>query len=321
MSDAPDPDLFVEFATDVVPGWLVDVVNVDAERASAVGADILIRGYAVAALTPEDRRTVSMPFFEETFHYEPEDATDYQRALVAVAVRNSALEPLHVDGVLQDGGIKVITSAALAPLSHLVGAADRGLLSQIPAEALILAETWRRARREHPRAWASFEALAALSHTGDGHAQLRGLRDAPHPAAPIAAADSRRRDDGAIVMDAMDPRFDQHTVDTLIDIAEADSSFLVVPTLSRFSREFTKLCTTEEYLLSADVDIVTSNYLLRAKDTWVRRHSLVRTSPVGLSEDLHGLTGAHRRMYETALAWQIQQRQSRAAATVSPPLG
>lgn len=315
MSDAPDPELFVNFATDMVPTILVDVMNVDARQAAAIGADILTRGYAMAALTREERRTVAMPFYEETFYYEPEDSSDYQRAQVAVAVRNSALEPLHVHGILQDGGITAITSAALAPLSHLLGAADRNLLPQIPAEALTLAENWRSAGRDHPRAWASFEALASLADNGDGRAQLRGLNDAPEPVAPIATTDSRRRDDGAIVMDAMDSRFDQHTVDTLRDIVENGSVFLVAPTLSRFSREITKLCTIVEYLLGGDVTIVTNNYVLRTKDTWLRRRHLVQTSSLRLSEDLNGLTGAHRRMYQSALDWQSEQRRIRQTET------
>jgi hypothetical protein len=99
-----DPAAFDAFALDVVPQMLVEAVGVDEEQADEIGHDIAVRGHAVAALSAQGRRTVAMPFFEETRHYDPVDASDLLRALVAVSVRNSALEHLHADGPLNDGG-------------------------------------------------------------------------------------------------------------------------------------------------------------------------------------------------------------------------
>ena len=48
-----------------------------------------------------------------------------------------------------------------------------------------------------------------------------------------------------------------------------------VASLSRISRNLGKLLRTMEYLLAHEVPVLTSNYLLRARDVWVRRGKLV----------------------------------------------
>jgi hypothetical protein len=84
-----------------------------------------------------------MPFFEETCHYDPVEASDPLRALVAVSVRNSALEHPHADGPLNDGGLTAITTAAAGPLSHLLTVTDRGRAGEVPGPATDLVARWR----------------------------------------------------------------------------------------------------------------------------------------------------------------------------------
>ena len=70
-----------------------------------------------------------------------------------------------------------------------------------------------------------------------------------------------------------------------------------VPTLSRFSRNLGKLMLIIEYLLARGVPILTTNYLLRAGDAWVRRGQLVmpdNAHPVAGLAVMRGLIGVHR---------------------------
>jgi hypothetical protein len=223
-----DTGAFAKFAIDVVPSMLVEVVGVPADVAESVGADIAARGLALAALDRHERRILSMPFFEETFYYDPEDAPDYLRAHVAVAVRNSALEHVHVEADLNEGGITALTTMAAGPLSHLLAGADRGLVT-IPDRARLVADQWRSIRSTYPRAWASFEALATLASQGGGRAQLSLPRDLSAPEAPVAEVDAAVRDDGVVVLDAMDPRYDQQTVETLTRIVQ-EQQMMFTPT-------------------------------------------------------------------------------------------
>jgi hypothetical protein len=60
------------------------------------------------------------PFIEEVFDHEPPEATLEMKAAVTVVVRNSLLEEAHTNGPLETGGILAVTTAATAPLSHLL---------------------------------------------------------------------------------------------------------------------------------------------------------------------------------------------------------
>src|SRR4051812_17368777 len=153
VSSLPDPGAFAAFAHQVVPQMLVEAVGLSKEQAEETGHDIAIRGQALAALTVHEREIVAMPFFEETYHYDPPEASGLLRALVAVAVRNSALEHAHAGGPLTAGGLTAITTAAAGPLSHLLAAADSGKAGEGTDSALELATRWRQIGSQSPRAW------------------------------------------------------------------------------------------------------------------------------------------------------------------------
>jgi len=113
----------------------------------------------------------------------------------------------------------------------------------------------------------------------------------------------------AVVFSAIDPRFDQHLVSGMALVVEVQIPFFT-PTLSRLSRNQDKLLKIIEYLLAHDVSILTTNYLLRSHEVWVRRRPFVvpdSWDPNRGLEDERGLSGAHRavaRTVRTALALQ-----------------
>jgi hypothetical protein len=127
--------------------------------------------------------------------------------------------------------------------------------------------------------------------------------------------DVDRRDDGQVILDGIDPRFDQVAMHLLKEVVNGDRDLVYVSHLSRLSRNTEKLLRTLEIILAAGVPVLTTNMLLRPNDVWVREPEAfvapVSTDPlVGLRE-LRGLAGSHRKL---VAALQIS---SRAEATAS----
>lgn len=154
----------------------------------------------------------------------------------------------------------------------------------------------------YPRAWACFTALAETIGPG-GRATYRAP-DAPVPnlpnpddrvAAPTAADDER-----ISVLNAMDPRFDQRLVD-MLEAAAFHGVVLWLSALSRISRNLDKLLRTMEFLLAHNATVLTTNYMIRGSDVWVRRRPFVKpisTDPDACLRDSTGLIGAHKKAYE-----------------------
>jgi hypothetical protein len=122
----PDPTVMTQFCHEVVPSMLTSGCGVNAPLAAAIGADVLSRARSFAALADPVRDVLMTPFIEEVFDHEPPGATLEMKAAVTVVVRNSLLEEAHTNGPLEAGGIQAITTAATAPLSHLLAAGRRG---------------------------------------------------------------------------------------------------------------------------------------------------------------------------------------------------
>jgi hypothetical protein len=112
--------------------------------------------------------------------------------------------------------------------------------------------------------------------------------------------DVDRREDGQVVLDGVDPRFDQVAMHLLNEVVNGDRDLVYVSHLSRLSRNTEKLPRTLEIILAAGVPVLTTNMLLRPNDVWVREPEAfiapVSTDPlVGLRE-LRGLAGSHRKL-------------------------
>ncbi len=78
---------------------------------------------------------------------------------------------------------------------------------------------------------------------------------------------------------------------------DGDDVLWPVASFSRISRNTGKLLQAMEYLLAHGVPILTSNYLLRTADVWIRRGRLAtvdRDNPAAAWLDTSGLSGAHR---------------------------
>lgn len=291
-SNALDPDAMTEFCHRILVRMLHEGCHVPLAQARAIGDDVLFRAEAFAGLTPEERDILMAPFVEEVFDHEPADASLELKAAVAVVVRNSLLEDAHAHGPVNDDGLTGITTTAAAPLSHLLAARRRRPVPATADNPFVGFDV------KYPRAWACLAALV------DGIVQ-EGRVGYRSPEAPVlelpapdeqAVATKSKRGGNHVVFSAIDRRFDHRLIEAMQGAA-AQHQPLFVSSLSRISRSEDKLLRVLEYLLAHDVTVLTSNYMLRSHDVWVRRRKLVKPDshdPHLVLQDLDGLSGAHR---------------------------
>jgi hypothetical protein len=292
----PDPTAMTRFCHEVVPSMLIDGCGVDPALTSAIGKDVLSRARSFAALSDPVRDVLMAPFIEEVFDHEPPQATLEMKAAVTVVVRNSLLEEAHTNGPLETGGIQAITTAASAPLSHLLAAGRRGRV-QPDGENLFAGLP-----DEYPRAWACLTALADT--IGPGGRGAYRAPDAPVPSLPdpddLIDAPAATSDDRIAVLNAIDPRFDRHLAD-MLQAAAYEGVLLWVSALSRISRNLDKLLRALEFLIAHNATVLTTNYMIRSADVWVRRGLFVKpisNDPSACLRDSTGLSGAHKKAYE-----------------------
>lgn len=291
---APDPTLMVKYCDQVLPDMLTQACDVDADLARRIGVDVLHRAEALAALPQREQDVLIAPFVEEVFDHEPADASLDLKAKVTLVVRNSLLEQAHHDGPLH-AGIVPATQYAAGPLSHLLAARRRQ-----PVDLPGLNPFAGLAKR-YPRAWACLDALTDTFADG-GRGPLR-LPAAPIPDLPSGdeVVTAPPADDGVTVFSAIDPRFDQGLVDLLQNAVSGDA-LVFTSALSRYSRNSDKLHRILEFLLAHGATVLTTNYLVRPADVWVRRGALVKpdsAKPYAGVLDTRGLVGTHRKVAET----------------------
>ena len=304
----PDPGHFERFCRDIVPGILTDVCHADKELAAQVGEDILVRAESYAALGDTARDVLIAPFAEEVVGYEPADSSVELKGAVAVAVRSSLLEEAHSHGPVKAGGIKGITTMAVAPLSHFLAArrrhpvmVERNMFADLPSDFL-----------EHGHA-----SVRLLLHMAPAVAGGRtGAPAAPVPELPIAEFEAPRADnrENAVALSGIDARFDHLFVQRMREVAEDGDSVWLAASLSRISRHLSKLLRAAEYLLAQQVLILTANYLLRTHEVWVRRGELAAVDhkdPAGAWRVSRGLSGAHRAL--VAKVVQLLEAEEQAA--------
>jgi hypothetical protein len=269
--------------------------GVDQAEADAIGADILARARAFAALDDAARNTLVAPFIEEVTNYEPRDVSPALRAAVTVVVRNSLLETVHAAGLVSGPELRIVTAAAARPLAELLTMATDNP-PHIPQN-----DVFTRLPATYPRAWAALTALADT--VGQGGRRDYRLPDAPVPVLPTAdevvAARRGKQHLGSVVESAITPAFNQQLVDGLRLVITHQVPFYV-PSLSRVSRNMDKLLRVMELLLARDVPIVTTNYLIRSYDVWVRRRLVQPDNYSRLSglDTLDGLSGSHRKLVQ-----------------------
>jgi hypothetical protein len=101
-------------------------------------------------------------------------------------------------------------------------------------------------------------------------------------------------------LSAIDPRFDQRLVE-MLDAAAFQGVVLWLSALSRISRNLDKLLQALEFLIAHNATILTTNYMIRSSDVWVRQGSYVNpvsNDPTACLRHTAGLSGAHRKAYE-----------------------
>jgi hypothetical protein len=269
----PDPGFMVAFCAQTLPGMLTDVCGLDIALARRIGAGVLQRAEELAVRPPREQDVLIAPFVEESFDHEPADAPLDLKAKATLVVRN---EPL-LDRACRAGaptyGIAAVLRYAAAPLSHFLGARQREPLPTAgPGPFSGLAAL-------HPRAWACLSALTDVFAAGGRH-ELR------LPAAPVPTL----------------PAFADEELRALLHRAATGDVVLHVPALSRYARDSARLHAVLEFLLAHRATILTSNYLIRPSDVWVRHGDLVSPDgddPYEGVRDTRGLTGAHRMMAES----------------------
>jgi hypothetical protein len=234
-------------------------------------------------LDDKSRDVLIAPFAEEIARYEPAGSSLMLKGAVAVIVRSSLLEEAHTHGPVEAGGIQGITTLAAAPLSHFLAARRRNPVTVEHNLFADLADAW-------PRAWACLGAVAQAHGAGGGRWPYRFP---PAQVPELPAADTR---DGVVILNGIDPRFDQETVQRMREAAEPGDAVWLTAPLSRISRHLGKLLQAVEYLLAHEVPILTANYLLRPREAWVRRGELATVDhedPLAAWHASRGLSGVH----------------------------
>ena len=304
MANDPEPGHMARFCREILPEMLIEACGVAAPDAGVVADDILSRAEAAARLERAACEILAAPFYEESFSYEPRDASEWMKAITTLVIRNSKLEELHANGPVNAGGITAVTTYGLGPLSHLIAARRR---SPIPDDAAD--DPFVGLADAYPRAWACLDALRTALIDGGGRVGYR-LPEAPPPQLPDAAEVTEAKPAEhlavpspafiGVVFSGIDPRFDQGTLGWLR--AAQDEEFLLgLSSLSRISRNSRKLMRVLEFLLAHQARILTTNYLLTSKEAWVRRHELVKPDsehPLKGWRDQSGLSGSHRKTVE-----------------------
>jgi hypothetical protein len=306
----PDPGHFERFCREIVPNLLTDVCHVDEEVAAQVGMDIRARAESYAALDDTARDVLMSPFAEEVAGYEPAGSPLQLKGAVAVVVRSSQLEEAHSHGPVEAGGIEGITTMAAAPLSHFLAARRRFPVTVKDNLFADLADAY-------PRAWSCLGAVALAYGAGGGRWPYR-VPATPVPELPLAEVDAPRAEnhEDAVVLSGIDTRFDQLIVQRMQEAAENGDTVWLTASLSRISRNLSKLLRAMEYLLAHDVPILTANYLLRPHEVWVRRGELApvgHKDPLAAWRILRGLSGAHRAMVAQAVKQLETKEQSTGA--------
>jgi hypothetical protein len=301
MSAEPNPEHMTHFCREILPAMLVEACEVAVGDAGLVAEDVLLRAEAAAHLDNDTRQILAAPFYEDSFDHEPDEAPVWMKAITTLVVRNSQLEELHANGPVNAGGITVITKYGLGPLSHLIAARRLRPLPAGPPSDLFhdLADAY-------PRAWTCLGALRTALNTGGGRVGYR-MPEAPVPRLPDdsevtdapPATHLETYSDGftGIIFSGVDPRFDRQAFDWF-KAAQEDELLLGLSSLSRISRNSSKLLRVLEFFLAHQARILTTNCLLTHKEVWVRRNRLIKPDSehpfVGL-RDLNGVSGSHRK--------------------------
>lgn len=97
----------------------------------------------------------------------------------------------------------------------------------------------------------------------------------------------------------------------VLDAAAFQGMVLWTSALSGISRNLGKLLRALDFLIAHNVTVLTTNYMIRSDDVWVRHGASVRpvsNAPAACLPDCTGLSGAHKKAYEQVAKQVVQPR-------------
>lgn len=265
-------------------------------NAEPIGSDMMARAESFAQSGRNARDVLRAPFVEEVASYEPNEAPLSVLAAVCVVVRCSRLEEAHASGVVDDGGIRGLTSMAAAPLSQWLNehyetelGPPRGVFAELDIR-------W-------PRAWAALDAMTRVPDGGRTGFQLPRTPVPPMPGDDELVTARRAPEGRNIVLSGIELGFDEDAIGLL---TQADEGGFVtfVANLSRLSRNLDKMLRMLEILLSRGASVLTTNHLIRPGEIHTRRGNLVppdTLDPMSGMQREDGLTGLHRKTLRSIL--------------------
>lgn len=271
-------------------------LGLNKERRAQVCADVRFRLQSLLAHWQDETflRTLLTLAEETALHWEPRDTRLTVRGLVVLAVRNSALEDLHIAPgrtrqVLSDHEMPVLTSEAIRhfdQLGHEAASPVRGpdLFGTLP--------------QRFPAAWRRLAHLAVAENS---------LELAPEPvctaARSVGPAPASTRGSN-VVANGMDPGYDPQLRSLLEAVRQGQLTNFVTPSFSRLTRNPEKLLAVLEHLVRHGASLVTHNYLL-GPDFVARRSFLMRPAhdvdeAQAQQQDLRGLVPRHAQVLAAA---------------------
>lgn len=306
MTGTDDRMFMDEYCSGLLPD-LLGQCNVEAAKVKAIVDDVRRRAESFVALDEATQRIITAPFFEDVAAYKPYEAPTFVKAAVAVTVRNSLLEEVHAGDLVQSGGLTVITEMAAQPLVLLMLAART--TTNTPPMGSPFSDLYA----PYPRAWAAMQALADGFKSATGGRTASRSVTAPIPEFPsdiqVETRPMSTTSNEVVIENALAETFNEYLVNQLREVIESGSVFFV-PSLSRISRSSAKMLRVVELLLAHQVPILTTNYLIRSRDIWIRQGGLIAPDIDDIHSSLQnesGLVGTHRKITQGVRA-SLQQR-------------
>lgn len=197
----------------------------------------------------------------------------------------------HAAGPVDDADLTAITTLATGALNHWL--AQNANTSDGDPPQGVFAEVL-----DAPVGWAALSALAEASI--DGGRVAFHQPDADLPAVPAVEAEQvRRTEGGAWVQSAVSHGWTQGLLDMLVRTDSGEIGAWTVSSLSRLTRSSSRLSWLLAFALSRGVPVMTSNFLLRPGEAFVRMGPLrvpEPTRPTLHLRDGAGLAGVHRKL-------------------------
>jgi hypothetical protein len=234
----------------------------EAETAEPL-ADVETRLRSLARRWDDGRaRSLLGPFAEVAQVHDPVETPLAIRELALVAVRNSALEDLHLAGHIKQWDWRELTSAAAHALVAFpdLAVGQMGTLGADPFEGVV---------ERHPIAAAALGVLAGLQ---PGEEASWTMPEADPPVIP-SGDEAVRLDDGREVLHALDPRISVRMAAMLRTVCE-EQGILPCPSLKHISRHPGKLFRVVDCVLAYGGTVVTANLMITHEKV-VRRKEIV----------------------------------------------